>query len=255
MHVSEIRPFRSEMPIEDPIVQCQYDPSHSVLKSRLQMHLVKCSRNHPLANKAICPFNAVHHVDKPNYQYHINNCPDRRVIEGYKYELEDSEHGDLAETPYHQPSIPPDEDTWEAETPVPMYNPQQYAEAAPVLRKQSVAPKSEKRAFSMRERQRIQNLKEGITEDHPSAASSSQSGSSVTVDGIAPLRLPRETSQALRLLDPSMGLGRGIIPHRTEEATPGHSSLAEHSGLGLGRGASVNVELPMPIGIGRGKPL
>jgi hypothetical protein len=77
----------------------------------------------------------------------------------------------------------------------------------------------------------------------------------VTADGIAPLRLPRETSQALRLLDPSMGLGRGITPRGMEEATPGHSSLAEHSGLGLGRGASVDVELPIPIGIGRGKPL
>jgi hypothetical protein len=115
--------------------------------------------------------------------------------------------------------------------------------------------RSEKRAFSMRERQRMQNLKEGVTEDGPSAASSSQPGSSVTADGIAPLRLPRETSQALRLLDPSLGLGRGITSHGAEEATPGHSSRAEHSGLGLGRGASVNVELPIPIGIGRGKPL
>jgi hypothetical protein len=122
------------MPIEDPIVQCTYDQSHSVLKSRLQAHLVKCSKNHPLANKVICPFNAVHHVDKPNYQYHISTCPDRRVIEGYKYEIEDFEHGDLVETPYHQPSISTGEDSWEVETPVSMYNPQPHVEAAPVIR-------------------------------------------------------------------------------------------------------------------------
>jgi hypothetical protein len=115
--------------------------------------------------------------------------------------------------------------------------------------------RSERKAFNLRERQRFQNLKEGVTQDGPSASSSTQSGSSVTAAAVPPLRLPRETSQALRLLDPSMGLGRGITSHRTGEATPGQSSLVEHSGLGLGRGASIKVELPIPSGIGRGKPL
>jgi hypothetical protein len=100
----------------------------------MQQHLVKCKRNYPLANKMICPFNAVHHVDKPDYQYHVSTCPDRRVIEGYKYEVDDYEHGDLAEAPYHQPSLPLEEETWEAETQVTMYDPQPHVETKPVLR-------------------------------------------------------------------------------------------------------------------------
>jgi hypothetical protein len=122
------------MQADDPILECPYDTSHSILKSRMQQHLVKCKRNHPLADKMICPFNAVHHVDKPNYQYHITTCPDRRVIEGYKYEVDDSEHGDLAEAPFHQLSIPLDEETWEAETPVTVYDPKAHLEVKPVIR-------------------------------------------------------------------------------------------------------------------------
>jgi hypothetical protein len=122
------------MPTDDPIVQCPYNVSHSVLKSRMQSHLVKCKRNYPLANKAVCPFNAVHHVDKPDYQYHVSTCPDRRVIEGYKYEFDESDHGDLGEAPYHQSSIPLAEEAWESETPVTMYDPQPHMQAVPVIR-------------------------------------------------------------------------------------------------------------------------
>lgn len=115
--------------------------------------------------------------------------------------------------------------------------------------------RSERKAFSHKERQRIQNLKEGVIQDGPSASSSAQPETLITAEDVTPLRLPRETSQAQRLLDPSMGLGRGMNSHRTEETIPGHSSTAKHSGIGLGRGASVKVEPPIPIVIGRGKHL
>jgi hypothetical protein len=115
--------------------------------------------------------------------------------------------------------------------------------------------RSERKTFYHKERQRIQNLKEGVTQDGPSTSYSAQPGTSVTADVVTPLRLPRETSQAQRLLDPSMGLGRGMNPHKMEETIPGHSSLAEHSLLGLGRGASAKVEPPFNIVAGRGKHL
>jgi hypothetical protein len=114
--------------------------------------------------------------------------------------------------------------------------------------------RSERKAFCQKERQRIQNLNEGVTQDSHSASSGTQPGISVTADA-TPLRLPHESSQALRLLDPSMGLGRGRNSHMKENATPGQSSLEGNFGLGLGRGTFFKVELPNPVVTGRGKPL
>jgi hypothetical protein len=96
---------------------------------------------------------------------------------------------------------------------------------------------------------------DGDTHDNPSTSADSQSGPSVTEDVMKPLRLPRETSEALRLLNPNMGLGRGINSNVMEEMTPGGESFAEDCRLGFGRGASTDDELPIPIGIGRGRPL
>lgn len=277
------------MQTEDPVMQCPYDTSHAILKSRMQAHLVKCKQNHLEADKMICPFNAIHHVDRPHYQYHVSTCPDRRVIEGHKYELEDTEHGDLGLAPYHQPDLPPPEEDWDAENPVTAYNPSQHIESEPVVRLLQGATKSQRKAFRLRERQRMQRLLDGedstsssasTTETQPGPSTAmaplraprqtskalqllgsvmgrgaqSNSETDSYVNGQAPLRYPRETSRALRLLDPSMGLGRGIDA-ATEERTPGPVSLSNKCGLGFGRGVPVKDELPFPIGIGRGKPI
>ena len=124
----------TKMLAEDPLIQCPYNSSHVILKSRMQGHIVKCKKNYPTANKVVCPFNAIHHVDKPDYQYHVSTCPDRRIVEGYKYEIRESEHGDLSLAPYYQPSVPADEEDWDAETPVAAYDPVPHVEAAPIVR-------------------------------------------------------------------------------------------------------------------------
>lgn len=240
---------------EDPLTQCPYNQSHVILKSRMQGHIVKCKKNYPMANKMVCPFNAVHHVDKPDYQYHLSTCPDRRLIEGYKYEFKESEHGDLTLAPYHQPSIPADEEDWDAETSVAAYDPALHVESAPIVRTLQGASKAQRREFRRKERLRMQRLIDGNSHGGPSSSSDSQPGLSVAQDDMQPLRLPREPSEALRLLDPNMGLGRGINSHRREEVGPGGMSPTEHCNLGFGQGTSVNTELPIPIGIGRGKPL
>ncbi|GFG28640.1 hypothetical protein Cfor_05673 [Coptotermes formosanus] len=239
---------------DDPLIQCPYNPSHMILKSRMQGHIVKCKKNYPLANKMVCPFNAIHHVDKPDYQYHISTCPDRRIIEGYKYEVKESEHGDLALAPYYQPSVPADDEDWDAETPVAAYDPIPHVEAAPIVRTLHGASKAQRKVFRLRERLRMQRLIDSDAHHSPPSTSDTQPGLAVAQDDVQPLRLPREPSEALRLLDPNMGLGRGINSHRTEEVVPGGMSSAEHCNLGFGRGTSVNTELPIPIGIGRGKP-
>jgi len=115
-------------------MQCPYNRSHVILKSRMQRHLVKCKRNYPMADKVVCPFSAIHHVDKHDYQYHVSTCPDRHVIEGHKYVCEESEHGNLEPAPYHHPELLPTEENWDAEDTVTTYDPIQHAEAAPVIR-------------------------------------------------------------------------------------------------------------------------
>ena len=133
-HMNFLNFAGTKMAAEVPFVQCPYNQSHVIRKSREQGHIVKCQKNYLLANKMICPFSAVHHVDKPDFQYHVSTCTDRRVIEGYKYEVRESEHGDLTLAPYHQPSIPADEEDWDAETPVAAYDPVPHVEAAPIVR-------------------------------------------------------------------------------------------------------------------------
>jgi hypothetical protein len=96
-----------------------------------------------------------------------------------------------------------------------------------------VTNRSERKAFCLRERQRMQQLIGGERHDGPSVSTDSKPGPSLT-----PLRLPRETSEALQLLYPNMGLGRGINSQRMEETTPGDASFADHSGLASGRGVS-----------------
>jgi hypothetical protein len=114
--------------------------------------------------------------------------------------------------------------------------------------------RAERKAFRLRERQRIQRLIDGDTHDGSSASTDIEPRPTVTEDVMKPLRLPRETSEALRLLNPNMGLGRGINFQEVEETTPGGVFFAEDSNVGFGQGASVSDELPVPIGIGRGRP-
>ncbi|XP_051172773.1 gametocyte-specific factor 1 [Leptopilina boulardi] len=60
------------------VVQCPYDSNHKIAQSRIQIHLVKCEKQHPENFREICPFNATHRFPKSDMQEHINNCPSQR---------------------------------------------------------------------------------------------------------------------------------------------------------------------------------
>jgi hypothetical protein len=103
----------------------------------------------------------------------------------------------------------------------------------------------------------MEHFSGGDTRGGPFASTDSQSGPPVIEDVVKPLRLPHDTSEALRVSKSNMGLGRGINLNRIEETAAGSISSKEDCrlGFGLGHGASVNNELAIPIGIGRGRPL
>jgi hypothetical protein len=100
----------------------------------------------------------------------------------------------------------------------------------------------------------MQSLIEGTAHGDPSSSSDTQPGLSVAQNDMHPLRMPQERSEALRLLDPNMGMGRGINSDRIQEVVPGGMPPTGPCNIGFGQGTSVNTELTIPISIGRGKP-
>ncbi|XP_039263964.2 uncharacterized protein LOC120339828 [Styela clava] len=66
---------------KDELFICPYDPVHRVAARRYIRHIIKCRRNFPLVEKAVCPFNARHVVPKPELRHHLSCCPDARMIE------------------------------------------------------------------------------------------------------------------------------------------------------------------------------
>ena len=86
-------------------VTCPYNPAHQITIERIQWHLVKvrstktisllklnrwmglalasnlvtlqCRKQHNTSEFIVCPYNASHHVPKPEEQYHLQTCSDR----------------------------------------------------------------------------------------------------------------------------------------------------------------------------------
>ncbi|PSN33047.1 hypothetical protein C0J52_17755 [Blattella germanica] len=211
---------------EDPLIRCPYNQSHQILKSRMQVHIVKCRRNYPTADKVVCLFNAIHHLDKINYQYHVSTCPDRRVVECQKYEVYNSLGGDVNRFEYKEPELPPNEEDWDKDAEVSHYDPSEHIENALILRSLQGATKSQRKAFRLRERLRIQRILDG--EPPASPSSTTTSSNSAGENPITPLRLPHKRSEAVELLDPNLGLGRGrgSIINR-EIRAPGNGASAQ----------------------------
>ncbi|KAJ9595623.1 hypothetical protein L9F63_013175 [Diploptera punctata] len=163
------------------------------------------------------------------------HAPDRRVIETHKYELADTCPGDIDSSPYQQPNLPLQEENWDAETPVTAYDPAEHLESAPIFRSLHGATKSQRKEFRLKERLRMQRLKDG---EQPSSSSNDSSDFQEETNN-APVRLPREQPEALRLLNPNIGLGRGVRAVQNDNPANGEASF----------------DLPFAIGMGRGKPI
>ncbi|XP_014480711.1 PREDICTED: uncharacterized protein LOC106747583 [Dinoponera quadriceps] len=66
---------------EDKIVQCPFNKNHTLPKSRLQRHIVKCEKNYEPNYKVICPYNATHRLSRSEIAEHIKTCPTKNVVE------------------------------------------------------------------------------------------------------------------------------------------------------------------------------
>lgn len=76
-------------PAGDSYVQCSFEPSHIILRSKMPNHLIKCKANHPGHNKIQCFYNASEYIDPTNLAQHIYECECRN------FEFEKKRHEDL----------------------------------------------------------------------------------------------------------------------------------------------------------------
>lgn len=61
---------------QDEYMVCPYNKAHSILRSRMPAHLIKCVkqfRGEPLSK---CPYNAMHLFPKGEEGNHMKNCVD-----------------------------------------------------------------------------------------------------------------------------------------------------------------------------------
>jgi len=134
---------------------CPYNPVHQITIDRLQVHLVKCRKNHPGSDIAICPFNSAHHISRAELPLHKIVCHDRRVVE--------QDMHIIGKRPVILPVIPgelpPSDEDWEREAVVVRsYDPAAKARERCVLRKLEGATRSERKEFRALEYQRIKAL-------------------------------------------------------------------------------------------------
>lgn len=103
---------------DDPLVSCPYNPAHRMLRSRLQMHLTKCVKDHPDADKRTCPFNAKHRISAAEFSHHLVQCPDKGLVERkIAYESNDVHRGNTQVPAYMHEEVPPSQETgfWDDE--------------------------------------------------------------------------------------------------------------------------------------------
>jgi len=165
------------MPILDSeeTITCPYNPSHQILPKRIQIHLVKCRKNHPNSDVEICPFNSSHHVPKSEWLFHMSTCESRKFDEMARYSNASSFKANNKYMVVASSGLPkPDnnarfevvEEDWEKEATIKKsYDPSEKASKVPVLRNLQGATPSQRKAFRASEKVRIGALHDGLVVD------------------------------------------------------------------------------------------
>ncbi|XP_043271300.1 gametocyte-specific factor 1-like [Venturia canescens] len=98
--------------LERPII-CPYDRNHRIAPSRIQIHLVKCSKNYPPDYKVSCPYNATHRLFRNEVEEHINNCRDHQHVNPGIYETCSKRGADMSSVASECFSVVGSQETWE----------------------------------------------------------------------------------------------------------------------------------------------
>lgn len=145
---------------------CPYNPAHQITAARMGVHLTKCRKNHPNSGHVICPFNANHHIPKPEERFHMSICGDRKSVELQRFRLENT-----ASVGSTLPNVTKNgtdmvmTENWEDETVTGTYDPSKAAANANVLRKLEGATPSQRKEFRLKEKDRLERLASGLSVD------------------------------------------------------------------------------------------
>ncbi|XP_055712715.1 gametocyte-specific factor 1 homolog [Phlebotomus papatasi] len=147
------------------IVECPYNKAHQIENGRrFQTHLIKCRREYEKCrtlNKVQCPFNATHLINEPERQHHVENCPDRVIVDKFRMPVVDSVQAlQRADNIKMIPQNPlDDEEDWDNDAPTQAYDPQKYCEANNIIRQCHGMQPSERKAFRKQEHLRLGDIR------------------------------------------------------------------------------------------------
>ncbi|XP_048265829.1 uncharacterized protein LOC126918058 [Bombus affinis] len=231
----------------DPIVVCPYDKSHSVAKSRLPKHIIKCEKQYPEHYKLMCPYNASHRLSKKEFEEHITTCPTRNILESEIYS-EIRKHGATNFVPPDLSSTIDCKENWDIDinnNPITITE-EEYSVGNNIDSKahcDSPQYKLEKRSaddiFIRAPRGFSEAMLKEVTEDY----CIEDLESVVSSMGIGRGKITLNTDQLKKI-----GLGRG-----TNEDSCIEDSESVVSSMGIGRGKiTLNTDKLKKIGLGRG---
>lgn len=145
------------VPLYGELLQCPYEQSHLIRPERMQVHLIKCEKQHPKIKLQKCLFNYTHHIKPEEFQEHLRTCKDRILVESCIYVQE----GEASKPPPFQPPVEEPytaeqlaaawgEENWDDMDEKP-YDPQQYCRENNIIQKARMMTKSERREFYRQE--------------------------------------------------------------------------------------------------------
>ncbi|XP_012217128.2 uncharacterized protein [Linepithema humile] len=138
----------------DLMVSCPYNPAHRIRKAKLMAHVAKCKKSSKIENKATCPLDSSHIVDRDQLDEHIISCPGlANLITDVDY-LNTDQNAEQAALIDSSRSV----ENWDEEPEVPPYNPMEVSENKKVLRSVAGLSKAERRKFRNKERMRMAQL-------------------------------------------------------------------------------------------------
>ncbi|XP_067006893.1 gametocyte-specific factor 1 homolog [Anabrus simplex] len=184
--------------MDDELLICPYNKSHHIHRSRMSIHLTKCSKVHK-GTKRVCPLDATHHLDESEFAPHLQTCPNRRLVEYVRYclpsDLPNTNKGHVVEPNPNQgkklpdklknghwtglppqlkdpccekpdclppKEVPPMEENWDHLVGKVKYDPERQSELKPVLRAPQGKTKTERKKFRQEERMRYNLLANGF---------------------------------------------------------------------------------------------
>ena len=138
---------------------CPYNPTHEILVTRWERHLLRCRPQHPNSNIKICKFNWQHHVPAEELASHEKECGREEMNMGNSTPFTDPTFVVPDPMKNHKAGMVTEVDPeWEVE--VAPYDPTAVAMSKPVIRLFQNMPKAARKEAREKDRMRIRALED-----------------------------------------------------------------------------------------------